>query len=567
MANNNLKITKQYLKNNPCYQSGNTRDAIGVQLHTIGCGQGTAQSVADYWNQPAVEALVHYIVDADVPGNVLNTLPEDRRAWADGGYGNGHLVTFEICESDYIRYTAGAEYEILDQSKFGEDIQRGYQTAVQLCAHICSEHGWDPTAKLDSGLYLVSSHREGAALGLSTQHVDPVHVWDKFDLTMDKFRADVKAAMGGTVTAEPAEPEVWYRIRKTWKDSGSQVDAYHDPELAKAGCPAGFSVFDPDGKAIYTNTAKAGNTQTSAFVGLSETQAAALILEIVKPIALKYGLLPSVAAAQTILESGYCSTELAQRANNVCGMKCSLSGNSWAGSTWDGHSKVNILTREQREDGSVYEVYADFRTYPSMELSIEDRCNYLVNANNGGKRRYAGITSCRDYQDQAQLIKNGGYATDTEYVQKLTGIIKKFSLYKYDTTTGTSDVSADNGVWYRIRRSWEDAASQIGAYHFLDKAKEDLKEYPGYGLYDESGNELASNRPNVRYTVQAGLFGVKTNAYNYVEQLKGAGYIAFVRQDGSQYRVQCGAFTERDNAEKLVQALTKAGFPAIIKTE
>ena len=248
-------------------------------------------------------------------------------------------------------------------------------------------------------------------------------------------------------------------------------------------------------------------------------------------------------------------------------MKCSLSGNSWAGSTWDGYSKVNILTREQREDGSVYEVYADFRKYPSMELSIEDRCNYLVNANNGGKRRYAGITSCKDYQDQAQLIKNGGYATDNEYVQKLTDIIKKFSLYKYDTTNGTSDVSADNGVWYRIRRSWEDAASQIGAYHFLDNAKEDLKKYPGYALYDESGNELASNRPNVHYTVQAGLFGVKTNAYNYVELLKDAGYIAFVRQDGSQYRVQCGAFTEKGNAEKLVQALTEAGFPAIIKTE
>lgn len=561
-----LKIIKNYLTNNPCYQKGDTRTAIGVQLHTIGCGQGTAQSVADYWDQPAVEALVHYIVDCDTEGKVLATLPEDRRAWADGGYGNQNLITFEICESDYIRYTSGAEYDILDPVKFEEDIRRGYQTAVLLCADICSRHGWDPTAKLDSGLYLVSSHREGAVLGLSTQHVDPVHIWDRFGLSMDGFRMDVKAAMG-SVTAGTAEPDTWYRVRKTWKDTGSQTGAYKDLETAKANCPAGFTVYDNDGKIIYKNTAKSGDTQATAFTGLSETQAAALILEIVKPIAEKYHLLPSVAAAQTILESGYCNTELAQRANNVCGMKCSLSGNSWAGSTWDQKSKVNIATQEQREDGSVYTVYADFRKYPSIELSIEDRCNYLVNANNGGKRRYAGITACRDYQDQAQLIKNGGYATDLDYVPKLISIVKKFSLHKYDTTTGTSDVSADNGTWYRIRRSWEDAASQVGAYHYLDKAKEDLQKYPGCALYDESGNELASNRPQAMYMVQAGLFGVKTNAYNLVAQMKSAGYIAFVKQDGVQYRVQCGAFKDRVNAEQLVQRLTEDGFSAIIKIE
>ncbi len=41
----------------------------------------------------------------------------------------------------------------------------------------------------------------------------------------------------------------------------------------------------------------------------------------------KSGILASVSLAQFILESGYGKSELAQNANNIFGMKCSLSGN------------------------------------------------------------------------------------------------------------------------------------------------------------------------------------------------------------------------------------------------
>src|SRR5699024_5553746 len=122
--------------------------------------------------------------------------------------------------------------------------------------------------------------------------------------------------------------------------------------------------------------------------------------------AVSYGLFPSVCAAQDILESGYCTTELARRANNVCGMKCILSGNTWPGSTWDGTSKVNIRTPEQDSNGNTYYVYADFRKYPCIEDSIKDRCAYLLGAKDGDGLRYEGIRDCQDYREQATLIKN-----------------------------------------------------------------------------------------------------------------------------------------------------------------
>lgn len=77
----------------------------------------------------------------------------------------------------------------------------------------------------------------------------------------------------------------------------------------------------------------------------------------------KSGVLASVTTAQSILESGHGSTELARNANNFFGMKCSLSGNTWPGSTWDGVSKYRKQTGEEDANGNAYTITADFRKY------------------------------------------------------------------------------------------------------------------------------------------------------------------------------------------------------------
>ena len=190
-----LNIEKNYLTENRCYQTGAVCEKIGVQIHTIGTGQGTAQAVADYWNQGAVSACVHYCVDADIPGKVLQFLPENIRSWADAGWGNNHLITVEICESDYISYSGGANYSMINSDKARTDIMRGYRTAAELCVYICERYGWNPQAKLGNGMYVISSHAEGAAAGLSSNHADPAHIWSRFGLSMDGFRTDVAKMM------------------------------------------------------------------------------------------------------------------------------------------------------------------------------------------------------------------------------------------------------------------------------------------------------------------------------------------------------------------------------------
>ena len=291
------------------------------------------------------------------------------------------------------------------------------------------------------------------------------------------------------LTGEQVTEEQWYRVRRTWSDEKSQLGAYTNIDNAKVNCPAGYSVFDWSGKVVYANTATTSGTQTSEFAGLSETAAAARLLEICRPIAEKNDLFPSVCAAQTILESGYCTTELAKRANNICGMKTTLSGNTWAGSTWDGKSKVNIRTPEQDAAGNTYYIYADFRKYPCIEDSIADRCAYLLGAQNGSKLRYDGIQGCKNYRDQIELIKRGGYATDVNYVNKICDIIKRFGLDKYDQASGEI-LPETPEQWYRVRRTWVDVKSQIGAYHDLQKAKKCADDHAGYAVFDESGKQI-----------------------------------------------------------------------------
>ena len=50
----------------------------------------------------------------------------------------------------------------------------------------------------------------------------------------------------------PEEPAHLYRIRKSWSDSKSQTGAYSSLDNAKKACKAGYTVFDENGKAVYS---------------------------------------------------------------------------------------------------------------------------------------------------------------------------------------------------------------------------------------------------------------------------------------------------------------------------
>lgn len=167
-----------------------------IEIHTIGTAQDNPERVREAMNRYEPDGIVHAIVASNEADRALEILPWDNVCWADAGYANQHSFAIEICESKQMRYRANsAEYEILDNERFIEDIRRGYENAVKYTAIKCSEFGFDPMKQLDNGLYQIYSHQEAGALGLSSVHVDPTHIWPRIGKNMNDFRAEVKGQM------------------------------------------------------------------------------------------------------------------------------------------------------------------------------------------------------------------------------------------------------------------------------------------------------------------------------------------------------------------------------------
>ena len=187
---------------------------------------------------------------------------------------------------------------------------------------------------------------------------------------------------------------------------------------------ADYAVFDWTGKEVYRAEKQAEPvSDNDKFI---ETIGAAASADMAKS-----GINAAITTAQAILESGWGKSELAVNANNLFGMKKSLSGNTWPGSTWDGKSIYEKKTKENYS-GSTVTVTAEFRKYPSWADSIADHSAYLAGAKNGSALRYDGLVGEADYKKSAEIIKAGGYATSADYVSKLCRLVEQYGLTRFN---------------------------------------------------------------------------------------------------------------------------------------
>lgn len=509
-----------------------------IDTVTVHCyvGQVSVEDMAAWLCNPAAEASANYGIGSD--GRIGQFVKEEDRSWCSSNKANDHRAITIECASDKTH-----PYAINDKV---------YASLINLLVDICQRNGIDALRwQADKSLIgqpkkqNMTAHRWFAA-----KECPGDYLYSRFG----QIAAEVNARLGSGEMTQPEEPKYYY-VRTAWENKESQLGAYVVFENAISACPAGYKVYDWDGNEVYANAAVTTGTQTAEFANLTEEQAAARLLEICRPIAVSYGLFPSVCAAQTILESGYCKTELARKANNVCGMKCTLSGNTWSGSTWDGVSKVNIRTPEQDSAGNTYYIYADFRTYPNIEESIKDRCAYLLGAMDGDKLRYDGIRKCKNYEEQITLIKAGKYATDGDYVEKICNIIQRFDLDIYDDQTAEGTTA----VQYYVRKSWMDAESQLGVYEELQNAQKAADENWQYNVYDSSGKELYNGRKALIDRAVDWAVGIANdNSHGYTNGKWGPEYscISLIMEAFTAAGLDLG----KCNIDKLPDRLIARGF-------
>lgn len=260
-----MNLHKLIFTENACYKAGKKITVKGIMVHSTGANNPNLRRYVgpddgllgenqynNHWNTyhpGGREVCVHGFIGKLKDGTIATyqTLPWDHRGWHAGGSANNTHIGFEICEDG-----------LADATYFG----KVYQEAVELCAHLCKLFG---LTEKD-----IICHSEGYKRGIASNHGDVMHWFPKHGKSMDTFREAVKALLTADAKEEetaPAEKETsaetatypeklttgYYRVRKTWKDSKSQIGAYRVLANAKAAADKnpGTFVFTNDGIAIY----------------------------------------------------------------------------------------------------------------------------------------------------------------------------------------------------------------------------------------------------------------------------------------------------------------------------
>ena len=265
-----MNLNKLIFTENACYKAGKKITVKGIMVHSTGAnnpwlkryvgpddGKLGKNQYNNHWNTyhpGGREVCVHGFIGKLADGTVATyqCLPWDHRGWHAGGTANNAHIGFEICEDDL---TDGAYFA------------KVYKEAVELCAYLCKQYGL--TEKN------IICHSEGYKQGVASNHGDVMHWFPKHGKSMDTFRAEVKTLLATDAKEdEPAQEETpavtypekltsgYYRVRKTWKDTKSQVGAYRVLKNAKVAADKnpGTYVFSNDGVAIYPVAAPAEET-------------------------------------------------------------------------------------------------------------------------------------------------------------------------------------------------------------------------------------------------------------------------------------------------------------------
>ncbi len=139
-----------------------------------------------------------------------------------------------------------------------------------------------------------------------------------------------------------------------------------------------------------------------------------LYIDIYKDIAMqemqRSGVPAAITLAQGILESRFGESELSQKSNNHFGIKCKLD--------WNGE-------RVYSDDDTKQEC---FRKYNTPQESYKDHSNFLKS-----REHYAWLFKLdpTDYAAWAKGLKKSGYATESDYPERLIELVERYNLNQY----------------------------------------------------------------------------------------------------------------------------------------
>ena len=133
------------------------------------------------------------------------------------------------------------------------------------------------------------------------------------------------------------------------------------------------------------------------------------------------GVNHSVVIARAILESGYGTSKLSKY-NNIFGLNNYNDG-------YLVNAGYVLIEVPQEKNGKLYYNYEKMATFDNLLDCIKSLKKWYTRPKYINPLREAGTDSTK----QITAIKNCGYATDSNYVNKIVDIIKRHNLTQYDS--------------------------------------------------------------------------------------------------------------------------------------
>lgn len=282
----------------------------------------------------------------------------------------------------------------------------------------------------------------------SSEH-DNNHQQNDSDLTSEKkdenskSSADALDSILDQYSEDAKKTKKDYEASTTQKNSGNHQDTSTstlnhsqlptDKELANKQEPS--QSFENDTSQNNTRSTTLFQTlpdfsddtsQTSDFTVVENKDTRDFIKSIAKDahqIGQHEDIYASVMIAQAILESDSGNSALAKEPNfNLFGMKGSYKGQS---------STFNTLEANGNDD--MYQISAQFRSYPSTRESLEDYADLIKNGIDGNAEIYKPTWKHEApmYQSATSHLATT-YATDPQYADKLNSLIKHYDLTQFD---------------------------------------------------------------------------------------------------------------------------------------
>ena len=233
-----MEIIQCYQTKNPCYRKGTPMKPVGIVVHSTGANNPHLCRYVDcperlgvnrygnHWNRPEAATLVHGAIGLDKEGfvTVVNTLPYTMAAW---GVGKGSRGSYNYDPTGHIQFEM-CEDDLTDPSYFDQVMG----TAVAYCARLCREYGLAAES--------VVSHKEAHAQGYASNHGDPENCMGRFGMTMEDFRARVRAKLKGEVAIRGKvvnrdELVAWIDAHAVEVEEQPEPEVKPEPVAIKAG--------------------------------------------------------------------------------------------------------------------------------------------------------------------------------------------------------------------------------------------------------------------------------------------------------------------------------------------